>query len=138
MIKIVDYELKHLLELRPSSCHLGEEHVNEISSPAVSFIHNGHAIAIFGGFMLAPKVMQVWGLVSDGVKKKPLAFHKAMKLMLEHVMESRELNRMQMSVRTGQPAAWKWAVALGFKCEGKMLKYGVDGTDYFLFARVAQ
>ncbi len=30
----------------------------------------------------------------------------------------------------------KWAYAIGFKCDGVLRKYGVDGVDYLMMSRV--
>jgi len=45
------------------------------------------------------------------------------------------LHRTQITVRMTDKRAYKWALALGFRQEGVMSKYGPDCIDYILMAR---
>lgn len=132
MIKIVPARQHHLDAIRPR-----EPKPMDLSMEAITFLHNDEPIAIVGWYLISPGVLQVWSLISDGVSQCPIAFHKSVRLLIEHGFERFELRRMQMSVRLGFGPGWKWAKALGFNCEGVMKKYGTDGSDYWLFARVA-
>lgn len=136
MIKIVPTTPEHLekIELRAAF----ENERKPIDAPgAITLLKEGSPIAIFGGYVLAPGVYQVWGLVSDQVKECPMAFHRSVKLLLSYQIHNLKVRRTQMSVRCGFQAGWRWATALGFRPEGIMKQYGPDGSDYWLFGRVA-
>lgn len=93
-------------------------------------------LAIFGDNQINPKVVQLWAVISEDIKRYPIAFHKlVLRSLSEYLINSLE-HRLQMTVREDFPAAIKWAKALGFHCEGRLKQYGVDGSDYLLFARV--
>lgn len=133
MIKIVKYEPSHLENFTPKYCHKSE--LVQINTEAVTFMRDGVPIAIFGGYLLFPGCLQVWGLVSEEIHKTPIAFFKSAKLLLEYYIDTLKLRRVQINVRTDYPEGWRWAVALGFKSEGVMTKFGTDGSDHWLFAR---
>lgn len=103
---------------------------------AVTVRVDGIPAAILGWYFVCPGVAQVWSFVSDEAKKAPIAFHKRVKELLEFVLATYEVQRIQISVRVGFKQGWKWASSLGFKCEGIMKHYGPDRSDYWLFARV--
>ncbi len=46
------------------------------------------------------------------------------------------LHRIQLTIRTTDKRAEKWALAIGFQQEAVMRKYGPDGVDYLLMSRV--
>ncbi len=137
MIKILPYDVEHFSKIKLRACHAQEgikapEYVN-----AVTVFKDDSPIAIFGGIDILPGILQVWGLISDDVRKCPLGFHKAA-LHLLKAKFSGGYRRVQMTVRSDFLCGWKWAKALGFQSEGIMRKYGPDGTDYILFSRVAR
>lgn len=48
-----------------------------------------------------------------------------------------EFHRVEIHVRADFPPASRWAMRLGFVCEGVEIAYGPDRADYWRFARVA-
>lgn len=135
MIRIVDYLPEHLEKIELRACHDGER-PKSIPGQAVTFLSFDEPIAIIGGHMIAPGMMQAWALLSDKIIARKKSFHKQVKLFIEWALEHFSLRRIQISVRTSFPAGYKWAKALGFNCEGVMKRYGPAGQDCWLFARV--
>jgi hypothetical protein len=135
MIEIVDYKPEHLAGIVLRECHDGERPV-EIRGHAITVMSDGTPLAIIGWHFITPFVIQSWGLLSRDVSAKRFSFHKTMKLFLDWAFEEHKLQRAQISVRVGYKAGWDWAKSLGFGCEAVMKKYGPDGSDYWLFARV--
>lgn len=136
MLNIVRYEPEHLKAIELRECHLGERPA-EIPGPAVTFLDQGAPVAILGWVFITDRVVQVWALLSDGITRKRLSFHRAVRNLIEFGFERNNLQRMQFSVKVGYMAGWHWARSLGFTCEGIMRRYGADGADCWLFARVA-
>lgn len=134
-IQLVHYAPEHLSQIKLKAVYEGEAPRGDVAG-ALTFMHEGKPIAIFGGSFVSRGVFRVWGLISEDVKKIPLTFHKAVKLTIQHWAERLNLHRVEMSVMVGFMEGWKWAVSLGFACEGVMRQYGPQRGDYWLFARV--
>lgn len=135
MLKIVDYQPEHLERIELRLSHEGER-PKAIPGPAITFLDGDLPIAIFGWAFLSPKVVQLWGLLSEEVRSRKILFHKTVREFLIYAFEKYGLQRMQFSVRVGFKVGWDWARSLGFQCEGIMRAYGPEATDYWLFARV--
>lgn len=133
-IRIVPFEPTHLAEIDIKACHLGEK-VESISTPAITFLLGGEPISIFGGLQICPGNLQIWGLCSEKVRARPIAFFKALKLMLDFYATEKKMHRIQMSVIESYREGQRFAEALGFSYEGTMTNYGPDGSNYFLYAR---
>lgn len=48
------------------------------------------------------------------------------------------LHRSQITVKSADVKAVRWARALGFKNEGTLKNYGPDGSDFYMMARTAK
>lgn len=137
MINVVPYKQEHLVEIMTSGTQESCGFFDEITHQnVVTLLYNGHPIAILGAVELLRGLFQMWALVSKNVTQTPKEFHKTTKTLLEYFMTTRQVRRAQVSVNTDFDMGWRWARKLGFKCEGIMRKYGVDGKDYWLFAKV--
>ncbi len=135
MISVVPYEPKHLALLQVREEQKADV-PKEIGGDAVTILNDEIPVAILGGYQIVPGVLQAWSLISDYVKKIPIAFHREVKNFIGFIMKKYAIRRIQMSVVVGFQIGWRWASALGFKPEGIMKQYGIDGRDYWLFAKV--
>lgn len=133
MVNVVDYKPEHLAQIELKSCHHGEV-ATEIQGQAITLLDGEYPAAIIGWHFITPGVLLAWGLFSERIRRQPLSFHK-MVLKLIEFSKTQNVHRIQISVLCGFTEGWKWAEALGFKCEGIMKKYGNDQADYWLFAR---
>lgn len=93
-------------------------------------------VAILGLTVLHDGVAQNWAIISAEVKKHPVAFPRLALRALETMVQDLGLRRVQMTVRNDFPRGVAFAQWLGFKYEGTLRKYGPDGSDYFMYARV--
>lgn len=137
MIKIAAATQEHLNALDLLPCYVGEVRPAGIPPHSVTFLNDDVPLAIFGGHFASQGVLQVWGLVSTHIHECPIQFFRAVKGFLDFKTDELKIRRVQISIRAGYQEGWKWAKSLGFKCEGTMQKYGPDGSDYWLFGRVA-
>lgn len=96
----------------------------------------GQPIAVAGGFFLYGKVMEIWTIVDKSVIKIPKYYSKAMKFLLEKMFSVLKVDRMQVHIKASEKWALSWAKFLGFEKEGLLRKYGSEGVDYYLFAKV--
>jgi hypothetical protein len=136
MISIVVYKDKHLKDIIVRS-EQEDEKPESINTGAISFVDGENVLAIFGSITIAPGVIRVWGLVSSTVSEYRITFVKKCIRFLDWYMEKNSTRRIEMSVKQGFTAAVNFARILGFEYEGHMSKYGHNGSDYLLFARVS-
>lgn len=136
MISVIPYQPEHFDQMSLKDCHKEEKISRPEGVRAVTYMHQDKPIAIVGAIEFIPGVLVAWSLLSDEVKKTPVAFHRATRHLVNFYLES-GYRRIQITVRQDYEDGWRWAKALGFKCEGIMRKYGPDGSDYVMFARTA-
>lgn len=136
MINVVLFEPRHLALLKPRACHSSEvDHIKTMAYLRHTFLIEETPIAIFGGVFTHKKLFSAWAIVSDEVKRAPIEFARKVKRLLDIYMEQYELYRLEIQVRCDYKPGFKFAHALGFTLEGILAKYGLDGSDYYMFAR---
>lgn len=76
-------------------------------------------------------------LISSGVVgPMMLPIHRHVSDILREAFESGGIHRIEAVVRAGFGPGMRWAGMLGFELEGVMRKYGPDGSDYLLYAKI--
>jgi hypothetical protein len=103
---------------------------------AVTVFLNMEPIAIFGFVSIWKGVAETWLVPDEKVRKIPVTLTKVGYKVMDIAKISMGLHRIQLTVRTTDKRAEKWAHAIGFKCDGVLRKYGVDGVDYLMMSRV--
>lgn len=106
----------------------------QMGAAVTAFVYNQPA-AIFGFVSIWKGVAEAWLVADDVMRSMPVTFTKAAIQTLDISAISMGLHRTQITVRSTDTRAYKWASAVGFKEECLMRKYGTDGVDYFLMAR---
>jgi hypothetical protein len=141
MIKVVPFEVDHArqITLRPEG-FIGDEGVNMTELSENEYSHSifwdDDIAAIIGGTMLWPGVMQVWTLTSNVIHNFPKRFHAIVLELIDRYSKDCELRRMHMFVRKDFPIGQRWAESLEFKREGVLGKFGLDGSDQIIYARL--
>ena len=97
---------------------------------------NGKPMCCFGGLPLWPGVAEFWMVPDRNLSSVARPFHRAAKLTLDIFMSEWRLFRLQVTVNSHNVAAVKWIKKMQFIEEGRLAKYGPDGTDYFMFSRL--
>lgn len=138
---MVTFELfvpEHYMRLKPHLVYCGEELPVQLAPNinAITVLHSGAPVAIIGANELFRGMWNIWSIFSDDIKKTPAVFLRRLKRLCDDYMKRRDVRRAQMSVSTSNRSGWRLAEFLGFKSEGVMKAYGVDGSDYVLFARI--
>lgn len=98
-------------------------------------ILDGRPCAIFGSIKMWDGVHESWAVIDDFARTKPKQMVKIGRKFMDIVKQYYSLHRQQVYVRTDDPRAARYALALGFKTEGIMLKYTSDLCDSFMMAR---
>lgn len=134
-LDVVPFQQIHLSEMEIKTIHK-DELPKQVRTYAVTVVSKEKPLAVFGAFNFSPGVMHVWGIVSETVRSYPLAFHKTCEKLLTFYEVHDKPRRIQIEVRKDYTGGQRWAESLGFQQEGLMRKYGPDGSDYYLYARV--
>lgn len=95
-------------------------------------------IAAYGIVSMWEGVATVWALLSDeATDTYPVALTRRVREMLDEMIDSMEIVRVQAEARVDHPAARNWLEGFGFEVEGTMACYGPeDHADYYLMARI--
>ena len=137
-IGVIPFRAKHLAEIEPGVTEamimLGQ--LAECSGSAYTAVLCGDPIGAAGIAVVKPGVGEAWSLLSPMIKRFPVALHKAVKTRIPEIMARHGLRRVHMTVDPWDVAAIRWAECLGFEREGLMRRFGDNGADMFLFARV--
>ena len=85
----------------------------------------------------------VWGQVAEGwviatneMWKHPLATAKAIKKDFARVAKEHNIQRVQTGIRKDFKQGIRFAEWLGLEREGLMKKWGLDGSDQYMYARI--
>jgi RimJ/RimL family protein N-acetyltransferase len=137
-----DFEVEDLTKFKPREYFSSEMDVGRVSSLVgnpnawVRTLHlKGEVVGIVGLVTLHDGVGEVFSILSDRVEKSPFAFHRKVLGLSYAYATVLGIRRLQATVRVDQPKAARFIELLGFEKEGVMRKFGVDGSDYFLYAR---
>jgi hypothetical protein len=93
-------------------------------------------IGVVGGNLIWRGVMDVFTILTKLVKKFAISFTKELKKILDFYERSLCISRFQATVRDGQGNSGEWLKTLGFGQEARLQKFGPQGDDYLLFARI--
>lgn len=99
-----------------------------------AFRHN-RAIAIMGIVNIWPGVGEMWSVFDEEARSIPATMLRAGTSFSDIAIRYLQLHRLQITVRTDDNRAFRYAKAIGFETESVMRKYGPDQVDYLLMAR---
>lgn len=118
----------------PSDLSLHFNIMDELSKYNVLVSYEGSVLFAGGMIPIWGGVAEGWLVVDKDFKK---SFNKAPKLMIKSIREyfrSLPYTRIQTVVRSDFPEGHRFIKILGFKHEGIMRKYGMDGYDYHRYS----
>ena len=97
----------------------------------------GKPVLCFGVVSQWEGVSELW-LIPDQtlIRKHRIQFHKGALAFMELVAKELSLHRLQVTVSSRNVLAVKWIKSLYFKEEGILKNYGIDKSDYIMFARL--
>lgn len=93
---------------------------------------DGERIMLCGGIMpMGPRIGVLWALLSADAGTHMLWLHRATKRFIE----INPPKRLEASVEKGFPQGCRWLELLGFRFEGEMSAYGLNGETHLRYAR---
>lgn len=102
---------------------------------AFTMIVHGKPAACFGSVKIWDGVEEMWLLIDDRARKMAKTLTKSAIEFVDFRAIAGNLHRLQITVRCEDMRAVRWARAIGFSIDGMMMKYGPDGSDYYLMSR---
>ena len=95
----------------------------------------GKPVASFGVALIWNGVGEMWAVIGDTARTKPFAMTKIGILFADMAEISLGLHRLQITVKTSDNRAVRWARAIGFISEGTLKAYSEDKEDYEMMSR---
>lgn len=102
---------------------------------AFTVILHGKPAAIVGSIPLWSGVEEMWLHIEERMRKFPVFMTKAAIEYRDYRVIAGNLHRLQITVRCSDMRAVRWARHIGFNIDGMMMKYGPDGSDFYLMSR---
>jgi hypothetical protein len=116
-----------------------EQGLKDAEIPGQSFtaIEGGTILGVGGIKTLWPGVGEAWAVYPRDVATYGRQIYRVSRAALEHIESAHGYWRVQATARCDWYAAVRFLQALRFTIEGKMEKYGIDGSDHYLMARTS-
>jgi hypothetical protein len=103
---------------------------------AITGILHGRPFVCMGAVDLWDGVVEMWLLIEERGRKYGKTLTRAAIGYRDFMVISKNLHRLQITVRCDDSRAFKWAKAIGFETEATMKAYGPTGSDYYLMRRI--
>ena len=115
-----------------------EEMIAELNSHghSIAFLHDKQILALFGFHEMWTGVLEVWMLPAPQIRGHVVTGHRAALRFFPFLASQYRAKRLQFAVCCTNVVADIWAKRCYFEREGLMRRYGPDGSDYFLYARL--
>lgn len=101
---------------------------------AISVLQHGETLGIFGATKIWNGLEEAWFLVDEVTRRYGMAMTKVAKKFIFLKFQEDSLNRLQITVRSDDIRAYRWAKCLGFQTDGVMKQFGPDGSDFYMMA----
>lgn len=102
---------------------------------AITAYLHGKPMACFGFLPMWTGVAEMWLLIEERGRKYGKSLTRAALVVRDYAVLSNNLHRLQITVRSADIRAMRWAQAIGFEQEAVLRRYGPDQSDFYIFAR---
>ena len=111
----------------------GHKALVPLSDAAITIIADGRVVAMLGLYRLSEGVYEVWMLPSIYVAEYAMLVARAAKRYIHSFIRAENPRRVQTHA-IADAFHDRWMLYLGLEVEGTMRRFGVDGTDYRMWA----
>lgn len=132
---IMKQQMNHVLmdkdmEFEGNAINLEQENL------AFTGMIDGKPIFAAGMKMIWNGVAEGWVLATKDVLDHPLLVAREIKKGFAKTAKENNINRVQSAIRADYTIGLKFAKWLGLEEEGLMKKFGFDGSDQYMYARL--
>jgi len=115
-----------------------EGNANNLEQDKLAFtgMIDGTPIFAAGMKIIWNGVAEGWVLATKETLNHPLLVARAIKKDFAKIAKENNINRVQTAVRANYTTGLKFAKWLGLQEEGLMRKFGFDGSDQYMYARL--
>lgn len=99
---------------------------------------SGKVIAFAGINHLRTGVAEAWVVRGQGINNNKLKFYKAIKGLVEFVIEEMRIHRFELAISHEFVGGSKWARALGFRYEHTAEAYDCNYINHDIFVRITR
>ena len=121
---------RHYINVEGDAKNLEQDHL------AFTGIVNNKPIFAAGMKMIWGRVAEGWVIATEEMWKHPLGVARAIKKDFARVAIKHNIERVQTGIRKDFKKGQRFAKWLGLEREGLMKKWGFDGSDQYLYARI--
>ena len=121
---------RHYINVDGDAKNLVQDHL------AFTGIVNDNPIFAAGMKMIWGQVAEGWVIATSEMWKHPLGVAKAIKKDFARVAKENNITRVQSAIRKDFSEGQRLAEWLGLEKEGLMRKWGFDGSDQYMYARL--
>ena len=121
---------RHYINVDGNAKNLVQDHL------AFTGIINDKPIFAAGMKMVWGQVAEGWVIATNEMWKYPLSIAKAIKKDFARVAKENNITRVQSAIRKDFSEGQRFAEWLGLEKEGLMRKWGFDGSDQYMYARL--
>ena len=121
---------RHYINVEGDAKNLEQDHL------AFTGMVNDKPIFAAGMKMIWGQVAEGWVIATSEMWKHPLGVAKAIKKDFARVAKENNITRVQTSIRADFKEGLRFAEWLGLEEEGLMKKFGFDGSDQYMYARL--
>jgi len=121
---------RHYINVDGDAKNLVQDHL------AFTGIVNDKPIFAAGMKMVWGQVAEGWVIATSEMWKHPLSVAKAIKKDFARVAKENNITRVQSAIRKDFSEGQRFAEWLGLEKEGLMRKWGFDGSDQYMYARL--
>jgi hypothetical protein len=144
-IELIAFEAPHITQIDMEPEHAAKDHAvvtpeyaNALAaSLAVTILADGRKVGCVGAVTVSEGLKHVWAHLGRIAGDECEGIMTALHSRLNAPDFTAGVRRVQLTVPTFDARGCLFAKAMGFEVEGRMEKYGPDGADHHLFARVA-
>ena len=134
-ISIMKKQMNHVLMDKDMEFDGDAKHLEQ-NNLAFTGLDKGKPIFAAGMKMVWNGVAEGWVLATKEVWDHPLLVARAIKKDFARIAKENNINRVQTAVRANYTTGLKFAKWLGLEEEGLMKKFGFDGSDQYMYARI--
>ena len=121
---------KHYINIEGNAKNLEQNNL------AFTGVVNNNPIFAAGMKMIWGQVAEGWVIATSDMWKYPLGVAKAIKKDFAKVAKENNITRVQSAIRKDFTEGQRFAEWLGLEREGLMRKWGFDGSDQYMYARL--